>query len=249
MKDKRLWVQAVIIGSVSVGLIALALAGALAWGPRHCDVTFPQVVGCALGTYEGLASGLIASAAALMAGWLAWKAVQRQIDAGDRRAAAARVEVERVLAADVDEFAEGLAAIWKVLDGLDWRGSMEKPPIPEPSEIEAVTYGIEKIANEAWLSTSRRMVTVLGWDRRRKYEQLFDGLQNLQKFRNFPPTEAYEALNAIRYLSVEFEIVQPETDQYFEGLFRRAGKAWTLGQTISQIAEMSKRQKEANDRQ
>jgi hypothetical protein len=177
-----------------------------------------------------------------MAGWLAWKAVQRQIDAVDRRAATARVEVERVLADDIDEFADGLAAIWKVLDGLDWRGDMEEPPTPDPSELEAVTYGIEKIANEAWLSTSRRMVTVLGWGRRRKYEQLFDGLENLQKFRNLPPSEMYEALNAVRSLSVHFEIVQPETGQYFEGLFRRAGKAWTLGQTISQIAAMSERE-------
>jgi hypothetical protein len=243
------WIQVIVIGLASVFVIALALAGALAWGPHHCDLVFPKVVGCALGTYETLSGGLIAAAAALIAGWLAWKAVQRQIDAEDRRAAAARVEVEQVLAADIDEFAEGLAAMWKVLDDLDWQGAMEEPPEPDPSETEAVTYGIDKIANEAWLSTSRQMVTLLGWNRRRKYQQLFDGLESLHKFRNFPPSEALSALNAVRYLSVEFEVVQPETAQYFEGFFRRAGKAWSLGQTISYIAEMSKKEKAATDRQ
>jgi hypothetical protein len=234
-----LWVQGLIIGLVSLVVIALALAGALVWGPHHCDLTFPNVVGCALGTYEGLAGGLIASAAALMAGCLAWKAVQRQIDTENWRAAAARVEVERVLAADIDEFADGLAAIWKVLDVADWRGAEKKPPEIDQSELEAVTYGIEKIANEAWLSTSRRMVTLLGWDRRRKYEQLFDGLENLQRFRNLPPSDAYETLNTVRSLSLDFEIVQPKTARYFEGLFRHAGKSQSLAETISQIAAMS----------
>jgi hypothetical protein len=31
---------------------------------------------------------------------------------------------------------------------------------------------------------------------------------------------------------VDFELVQPDTEKYFEGLFRRASKAWTLGDAI-----------------
>ena len=44
------------------------------------------------------------------------------------------------------------------------------------SKIYAVGYGIDLISKQNWLSTFRRMVSVLGWDRRRRYEQLFDGL-------------------------------------------------------------------------
>jgi hypothetical protein len=78
------------------------------------------------------------------------------------------------------------------------------------------------------------MVTVLGWDRRRQYEQLFDGLEGLQRFRTIG--DVSEALNAVKNVSVDFEVVLPETARHFEGLFRRAGKAWTLGYAVLKVA-------------
>jgi len=87
--------------------------------------------------------------------------------AEEKRANADRVEVEAVLKEDIDEFAEGLASIWKVLDGL-----YEKQADLDSNKVEAIDYGIEKIAKENWLSTSRRMVTVLGWEPRRRFEEL-----------------------------------------------------------------------------
>jgi hypothetical protein len=60
-----------LLGSLIV-ISYLVLASALAWGPHHCKLAFPMVVGCALGSYEALAGGLIAASAALIAGWLAW---------------------------------------------------------------------------------------------------------------------------------------------------------------------------------
>jgi hypothetical protein len=191
----------------------------------------PKIIGCTLGNYETLASGLIAASAALFAGWLAWSGVQVQIEAEERRASADRVEVEALLREDVDNFAEVLASIWKVLDSLDLQATNF-----EQSKIEAVSYGIDAISKENWLSTSRRMVTILGWDRRRRYEQLFDGLEGLRQFRTIG--NAWEALNAVKGVSIDFEVLQPETSEYFKGLFRRGGKAWTLGYAVAKFAGM-----------
>jgi hypothetical protein len=35
-----------------------------------------------------------------------------------------------------------------------------------------------------------------------------------------------------------FRILRPETAEYFEGLWQRSGKAWTLGYTIAVYAGM-----------
>jgi hypothetical protein len=224
------WVQGpfVVVGSIIVTVAVLA--GALAWGPQHCKPAIPMVIGCALGSYESLAGGMIASAAALIAGWLAWSAVQVQIEAEEKRAIADRVEVEKVLAQDVDTFAEALSSIWKILEGLDQEGAKI-----DKAKLDAINYGIEAIAKKNWLSTSRRMVIVLGWERRRRYEELFDGLEGLRRFLNID-FEVFEALDAVKSVSIDFELVQPETGGYFKGLFRRAGKAWTLGYAIARMA-------------
>jgi hypothetical protein len=58
-----------------------------------------MVIGCAIGSYESLAGGMVAAAAALFAGWLVWSAVQVQISAEEKRATADRVEVEKFLLA------------------------------------------------------------------------------------------------------------------------------------------------------
>jgi hypothetical protein len=139
------------------------------------------------------------------------------------------VEVEALLREDVHSFADGLASIWRVLDGLDLEATKIDQTI-----IEAVSYGIDAVSKENWLSTSRRMVTVLGWDRRRRYEQLFDGLEGLRRFRTIG--DVWEALNAVRNVGTDFELVQPETSDYFEGLSRRSAKAWTLGYAVAKFA-------------
>jgi hypothetical protein len=226
------WLQGACLIAVLIVASSLILASALAWGPHHCKLAFPMVIGCALGSYEALAGGLIAAAAALIAGWFAWTAVQLQIDAEQKRAAADRVEVEQVLQADVDAFADGLAAIWRVLEGM---GENEDPAVRQ-TKLSGVIYGIETIAKKSWLSTSRKMVTVLGWERRRSYEELFDGIERLGQFKDADSFDVIEALNAVRSLSYDFEIVKPECSEYFDGLFRRAGKAWDLGYTIERIA-------------
>jgi hypothetical protein len=225
------WMQGLCIVVGSIIVTVAVLAGALAWGPQHCKPSFPMVIGCALGSYEDLAAGIIASAAALIAGWLAWSGVQVQIEADQKRAVADRVEVEDVLKQDIDAFAEALGSIWKILEGLT-----EEEAAADQTKIEAIIYGIEAIAKENWLSTSRRMVTVLGWERRRRFEELFDGLERLRRFRNISDFNVDETLDAVNDVSIDFEVVQPETAEYFKGLFRRGGKAWTLGYAIERMA-------------
>src|SRR5215213_2087130 len=72
------WMQgfSIILGTMAATV--LVLAGAVAWGPHHCKHAFPMVIGCAVGSYEGLTGGMVAAGAALFAGWLAWSAVQVQ---------------------------------------------------------------------------------------------------------------------------------------------------------------------------
>jgi uncharacterized protein YutE (UPF0331/DUF86 family) len=220
------WTQGLVIILGSMGATVAVLGAALAWGPHHCKLAFPMVIGCAMGSYEGLAGGMFAASAALFAGWLAWSAVQVQISAEEKRATADRVEVGRVLAVDIDSFAEALAAIWKILESLD------QSETPDRAKIEGVVYGIERIADDAWLSTSRKMVTALGWERRRSYEDLFTALENLRPFCDVDDFQVYEALDAARNASSYFEDVQPDSSGYFGGLFRRSPKAWSLGYAI-----------------
>ena len=47
-------------------------------------------------------------------------------------------------------------------------------------------------------------------------------------------------LIAVKDLSYDFEMVQRDTGKYFEGLFRRPGKAWTLGYEIEVAAGLAR---------
>ncbi len=75
------------------------------------------------------------------------------------------------------------------------------------------------------------MVESLGWKRRRDYEGLFAGLERLGQVReaNF---DLYEALAAVRSVSLDFEYLRPDSEQYFKGRFRRSGKAYSFGYAV-----------------
>jgi hypothetical protein len=213
------------------------LAVAVACGPHHCPFVFAKIVGCAIGHYEGLTGGLLAAGTALFAGWLAWSAVQVQIAAEERRASAERVEVERVLQNDLNHLAKGLSSIWKILSAI-----AAEPPIPLQDArdlLEGVVFGIEKIANPDWLNTSRQMVEKLGWERRRYYNELFQGIERLGQFRSIDDFDIDEGLSAVRSLSNYFELLRPDTARFFKKLWRRTPKAWTLGYTIAVHAGVS----------
>jgi hypothetical protein len=57
------------------------------WGSgSSCHWQFPKWFGCVLRDHDSLAAGLIGAAGALFAAWIAWTAVQRQINADRERA-------------------------------------------------------------------------------------------------------------------------------------------------------------------
>jgi hypothetical protein len=152
------WMQGLSIILGSIAATVLVLAGALSWGPHPCKLAFPMVIGCAMGSYESLAGGMFAASAALFAGWLAWSAVQVQVSAEEKRAAADRVEIEGVIQGDLDYMAEGLSSIWKILAEIDQ--SDDLPAETVTGRLEGVIYGIEQLTKGA--PTYRAMVAALG---------------------------------------------------------------------------------------
>jgi hypothetical protein len=70
--------------------IYLTLALAQVGNGGSCHWAFPKWFGCVLSAHEGLAGGLIGAAGALVAAWIAWSAVQQQINAERERALADR---------------------------------------------------------------------------------------------------------------------------------------------------------------
>jgi PPE-repeat protein len=231
---KRL-VQGLCIALGSIVGTIVVIAAAVAWGPHHCDLVFPKIIGCAIGNYESLSAGMVAAGAAIFAGWLAWSAVQFQIAAEERRAAADRVEVEQVLQGDLDHFAEGLGAVWKILERFDPNEGGEN----NRNKLEGITYGIEHLTKDTWLSSSRQMVTMLGWRRRRDYERLF---ADLERFRQTlkSTVDHYEILDVVGAVGTDLEILRPDTRQWFEGRHRRSFKAWTFGYHIEYRAGVAK---------
>jgi hypothetical protein len=80
------------------------------------------------------------------------------------------------------------------------------------------------------------MVTALGWERRRNYEALFSALETLGRFRNVDDFNVSDALRAAQSASNYCEYLQPACSEYFEGLFQRSPKAWSIGYAIQMQA-------------
>jgi hypothetical protein len=67
---------ALLLGLAAYAVMALANL----WPyDRQCDWQLPKALSCLLGARENLAGGVIGAAGALMAAWLAWLAIQKQI--------------------------------------------------------------------------------------------------------------------------------------------------------------------------
>lgn len=229
-----------VVGIFIACTLTLIIVGA--FGPKTCCLSSWRFIPCVIGNYESLSGGLIAAAAALIAGWSAWSAVQLQIEAEDRRAAADRQEIEELLSKDVDELAEGYAALWKVLDSLTMNDDANRDQqnrtidTNTDQQILVVQQFIEFVIKESWLRKSRQMVSNLGWDRRRKYEELFDGLEEIRQYRKLKYEDIHEARSAFARVSSYFEVLQPETEAHFNEFFRRGGKAWSISYAILHAA-------------
>jgi hypothetical protein len=202
--------------------VYLTLALTEAGGNGGCHWAFPRWFGCVLWVHETLAAGLIAAGGALVAAWIAWTAVQKQINAQQERITADREEAERLLAKEMTNYADGMAAAWRLLLAVP-------DPVPEPraweAAREATAYMAKRLSRPAQTANFQAMAEILGCDRRRKYLALIKGLENLAQFNDAASiNEPTDVLNVIRDLADDFEACLPQTSEYFVGLWRRPHK-------------------------
>jgi hypothetical protein len=215
--------------------VYLVLALAELGGAAGCHWAFPRWFGCVLYVHESLAGGLIAAVGALIAAWIAWSAVQQQLNAGQERLAADRKEAEELLARDLTDYADGMAAAWRLLiavpnplpDMTAWKGPRQ-----------ATAYMAERLSRASQLANYQAMSEILGWERRRKYAALIKGLARLAPF-SAPDTirDPEDVLSIIRELADQFEYCLPQTSKYFAGLWRRPPKAMSFADFVEHMAE------------
>jgi hypothetical protein len=159
--------------------------------------------------------------------------VQHQINAERERMLADRKEAEQLLAADLSEYADGMAAAWRLLVAVP-------NPLPEPGAWEgtrqATAYMAERLSRADQIANHQAMAEILRWDRRRKYLALIKGLERLAQFSTPNSINPEEVLNIIRNLADQFEYCLPQTSRFFGGLWRRSPKAMSFGDFVRHIA-------------
>jgi hypothetical protein len=220
-----------LFGLPSFTFLVLALAQ---WGSgSSCHWQFPKWFGCVLNEHDGLAAGLIGAAGALLAAWIAWTAVQRQINADRQRATADRAEAEQLLSTELSEYADGVAAALRYLSELLHPETADKHPAQ--AVHEAVADLAERITPTEQIANYRAMADTLGWDRRIKYGVLLRGLDELRKFKDPTAIQAdpYEALDLLRRLANGFMHCLPNTSHHFEGLFLGSAKAMSFADIVN----------------
>jgi hypothetical protein len=231
--------KAVLTGALLIVLVYAILAGAdlamnVPQGAAQCALKFPKWLGCVVANHENLAGGLIGGAGTLFAGWLAWTAVSLQIAENQRQQEADRREVEEVLVGDVDNIADAIGAVWKVLETIDENDTEEQAA----AKLAAVTQGIGYATGGAWINTSREMIQALGWRRRREYTGLFDALEALGNFTNPVVSDVGSIVYAVRLAASYCQSISPDTDCYFENRFWGSAKAWSWGYSVLVTAGM-----------
>lgn len=238
--------KAIIAALALIILVFGILAGAeLAMNPTstgYCELKFPKWFGCVIANHENLAGGLIGAAGTLFAGWLAWTAVQTQMADARDRAEADRKEVEGLLEVDVENIAEVLGALWKVLEFVDQRDETLEM---QDHHIDAIQTGIDFAADPAWIETTRSMIEVLGWRRRRDFASLLNSLSEIRKHYHSLRENVWETLYAVTQAADACEILFPETISHFEGRFRRGGKAMSRGDIVLMYADLPEEPDEA----
>jgi len=231
MKSRNGKLVALAVAFVLLAYLTLALTEA--GGNAGCHWAFPRWFGCVLWVHETLAAGLIAAGGALIAAWIAWTAVQRQINAEQERIIADRNEAERLLAHEFTNYAEGMAAAWRLLVAVP-------EPVPESqawqATREATAYMAARVSRLDQIANFQAMAEILDWDRRRKYLSVIKGLESLAEFSDAALiSEPTDVLNVIRNLADDFEYCLPQTSDYFKGLWRRPHKATSFADYVRRI--------------
>jgi hypothetical protein len=225
----------VILILLLVLLVYLVLGLAQAGSGSSCRWAFPKWFGCVLAAHETLAAGLIGAGGALVAAWIAWSAVQQQINAERERMLADRVEAERLLTEELTDFAEGMAAAWRVLVALDEVPAEQKDERTIHAR-DATMYMANRLSRPEQIESYRSMANILGWNRRIRYRRL---IRRLEEFEPFSHSDKHwdleDALNLMRNASYDFEWCLPANSDFFGPLWRRTPKAMTFAMYIERI--------------
>jgi hypothetical protein len=230
MKSHTIQLIALLLGLPVFTFSTLALTQLGNGG--SCHWAFPKWFGCVLSAHEGLAGGLIGASGALVAAWIAWSAIQQQINAERERATADRIEAERLLSEDLTDYADGMAAAWRLLAELPQDADTERVR----RAYEATAYMATRLSRPEAISNFRAMAAILGWDKRGKYDGLLRGIEELKSF-VVPELieDREEVLGLVRRLSYDFEYCLPATSEYFAGLWRRAPKAMRFADWVRRM--------------
>jgi hypothetical protein len=218
--------------TISLLIFIFATLALAQWGNgASCKWAFPKWFGCVLSAHESLAGGLVATAGALVAAWIAWAAVQNQIHEERARAIADREEAERVLSKDLRDYADGMAAAWRLLVTLT-KGDVSQ----KKETLDATAFMAKRLSRPEEIANYRAMADILGWDRRRRYNALLRGLEELKEFDSAERiNDPEDALRKIRHLSEDFELCLPDTSEFFSNLWRRSPKALSFADYVRRI--------------
>jgi len=100
-----------LLGAAEAGMLLSNNAG-------RCELKFPKWFGCAIANHENLAGGLIGAFGTVVAGVIAWIAVQRQILAGREIANQENLLSLTAIREDMRSLCELLNEFWRAIDYL-----------------------------------------------------------------------------------------------------------------------------------
>lgn len=232
-KSRMYQIASLIAGACVFAYLVLALAQ-VSLNEKACGLDLSWF-GCVLRSHENLAGGLASGAMTLVAAWVAWIAVQDQIQA-DR---VARTEdgrtAERLLIQHLEYYAEGLATAWEMIVGL----SSQKPASIE--QVRTATSEIIKVVTEpVAMAAYREMVKSLDWEKRLSFGDLLNELETLRAYKDANSLgDCSEVEGAIRRTSHFLESCIPDGHKYFSDLPQGSPKAWTLGMLAKHVANIN----------
>jgi hypothetical protein len=148
------------------------------------------------------------------------------------RALADRREAERLLSDDLTDYADAMAAAWRLLVDPEQGADQSR----KGQVFEGVAYMAKLLSRPEQIANYRAMANILAWDRRRRYIVLLRGLEELKEF-NSPELigDPEDVLGKIRGLSHDFEYCLPDTSKFFSGLWRRYPKAMNHADWVRRI--------------
>lgn len=136
---QHLVIVVVLLAVVAVVLLMTNLGA----GKDGCALVLAgSTIGCFLRTYKELAAGLLGAAGAIFAAWIAWLAVQRQIQKEEMLATAhSRETFDAIKTVLTDEILPALHTIWKALDlARPTSEDNPKPQVPDQQGLRATIY-------------------------------------------------------------------------------------------------------------